>query len=127
MQAQGLTLEQYMQFTGMNPQSFMEQIKPQALSRIQSRLVMEAVVKAENMTATEEEFEDEIKTMATAYQLEVDKVKELLGTKGAEQVKVDICIKKALEFVVENAKEAKPSKPRTKKAKAEEAAAGEEA
>ena len=58
--------------------------------------------------------------MATAYQLEVDKVKELLGTKGAEQVKVDICIKKALEFVVENAKEAKPSKPRTKKAKAEE-------
>ena len=127
MQAHGLTLEQYMQFTGMNPQSFMEQIKPQALSRIQSRLVMEAVVKAENMTATEEEFEDEIKTMATAYQLEVDKVKELLGTKGAEQVKVDICIKKALEFVVENAKETKPSKTRTKKAKAEEAAAGEEA
>ncbi len=127
MQAQGLTLEQYMQFTGMNPQMLMEQIKPQAMSRIQSRLVMEAVAKAENIAVTDEEFESEIKVMSEAYQLEIEKVKELLGAKGAEQVKADIAIKKALELVVENAKEAKATKAKTKKAKAEDETAAEEA
>ena len=114
MQAQGISLEQYMQFTGMTTQMMLDQLKPQALKRIQSRLVLEAVVAAENMEASEEEFEEEAKTMGEAYQMDVDKVKELLGENGKKQVMQDICIKKAVEFVVENAKEAKKT---TKKAK----------
>ena len=77
-------------------------------------MVLEAVVAAENMEASEEEFEEEAKTMGEAYQMDVDKVKELLGENGKKQVMQDICIKKAVEFVVENAKEAKKA---TKKAK----------
>ena len=128
LQSQGISMEQYMQFTGLTTQALLEQVKPQALKRIQSRLVLEAVVTAENITATEEEFEEEAKTMGEVYQMEIDKVKELLGENGKKQVMQDICIKKAVEFVVENAKEDKPAakkttaKKTTKKAKAEEAA-----
>lgn len=128
LQSQGISMEQYMQFTGLTTQALLDQIKPQALKRIQSRLVLEAVVAAENMNATEEEFEEEAKTMGEVYQMEVDKVKELLGENGKKQVMQDICIKKAVEFVVENAKEDKPAakktaaKKTTKKAKAEETA-----
>lgn len=116
IQSQGLSMEQYMQFTGATPAMMLEQLKPQAMKRIQSRLVLEAVVAAEKMEASEEEFEEEIKNMAEAYQIEADKVKELLGENGAKQVKEDICIKKAVEFVVANAKEAKATKSKAKKA-----------
>lgn len=128
LQSQGISMEQYMQFTGLTTQALLDQIKPQALKRIQSRLVLEAVVAAENITAGEEEFEEEAKTMGEVYQMEADKVKELLGENGKKQVMQDICIKKAVEFVVENAKEDKPAakkttaKKTTKKAKAEDAA-----
>ena len=118
MQAQGISMEQYTQYTGVTTQLLVEQMKPQAMSRIQSRLVLEAVVAAEGITASEEEYEEEIKSMGEAYQMETDKVKELLGENGKVQVMEDICIKKAVEFVVENAKEAKASK---KSAKAKEA------
>ena len=122
IQSQGISMEQYMQFTGMTATKLIEQMKPQALLRIQSRLVLEAVAAAENIQATEEDFEEEVKTMAEVYQMENDKVKELLGENGKKQVMEDICVKKAVEFVVENAKEAKPTKARTKKTKeAEEA------
>jgi len=126
MQAQGLSMEQYMQFTGLTPAALLEQIKPQALKRIQSRLVLEAVVAAEKLEASEEEFEEEVKVMAEAYQMEADKVKELLGENGKKQVMQDICVKKAVTFVVDNAKEAKAAKSakttkaKTKKEKAEE-------
>uniref|UniRef100_UPI00405720AA trigger factor n=1 Tax=Acetatifactor sp. TaxID=1872090 RepID=UPI00405720AA len=120
IQSQGLSMEQYMQFTGMTPAMLIEQVKPQALKRIQSRLVLEAVVAAEGMTATEEEFEEEVKTMAEAYQMEADKVKELLGENGKKQVMEDICIKKAVDFVVENAKEAKATKAKKKDTAEEE-------
>lgn len=106
MQAQGLNLEQYMQYTGIDAETMMEQLKPQAESRIKGRLVLEAVAKAENIVATEEDFEAEIKTMAEAYGIEADKAKELLGEKGKKSVMEDVCIKKAQEFIVENAKEA---------------------
>lgn len=132
MQAQGISMEQYMQFTGLTSQALMEQVKPQALKRIQSRLVLEAVVAAENLTATEEDFEEEVKTMAEIYQMEADKVKELLGENGRKQVLDDICVKKAVEFVVDNAKEEKAAKKTaakktTKKAKEEAAETTEEA
>ncbi len=110
MQAQGVSMEQYTQYTGVTSQMLVEQMKPQALSRIQSRLVLEAVVAAEGITASQEEFEEEAKTMGEAYQMEADKVKELLGDNGKKQVMEDICIRKAVEFVVENAVEVESAK-----------------
>ncbi len=125
---QGLSMEQYMQFTGMTPQMMMEQIKPQAIKRIQSRLVLEAVVAAEGIAATEEDYENEAAKMAEMYQMEASKVKEMLGENASakEQLMKDLAITKAVEFVVENAKEAaKTAKKTTKKAKAEEPATEE--
>lgn len=123
LQSQGISMEQYMQFTGTTTQMLLEQVKPQALKRIQSRLVLEAVAAAENLTATEEEYEEEIKVMGEAYQMEPDKVKELLGESGVKQVMDDLAVRKAVDFVVENAKEAKPAaKKSTKKAKDSETA-----
>ncbi len=119
IQSQGLSMEQYMQFTGLTPQALIEQVKPQAMKRIQSRLVLEAVVAAENIVASEEDFEAEVTKMAEAYQLEADKVKEMLGENGKKQVMEDIAISKAVEFVVENAKEAKPAAKKSTKAKKE--------
>ena len=127
MQAQGISMDQYMQFTGADTNTLLEQAKPQALKRIQSRLVLEAVVAAENITASEDEFEEEVRTMGEAYQMEADKVKELLGENGREQVMEDICIKKAVEFVVENAKEGKAAKKSGRKAKDEDEDAEESA
>ena len=105
LQYQGLSLEQYMQYTGATQETLLEQMKPQALRRIQSRLVLEAVVAAEGITASEEEFEEEVKTMAEVYQETPEKAKELLGETGKKQVMQDLCIKKAVELVVENAEE----------------------
>lgn len=104
MQMQGLSMEQYFQFTGATMDKMMEQVRPQAETRIRSRLVLEAVVAAEGITATDEDFEEEIKAMAEAYQMEADKVKELLPEKSAEGIREDIAVKKAAEFVVNSAK-----------------------
>lgn len=105
MQMQGLSMEQYFQFTGASYDQMFAQVKPQAEKRIKSRLVLEAVAAAENIVATEEDFEEELKAMAEAYQMEVEKVKELLPEKSQEQIKEDLAVRKAAEFVVENAKE----------------------
>lgn len=102
---QGISLDQYFQFTGMNPESFLEQMKPQALKRIQSRLVLESVVAAEGIQATEEEIEKEMSDMAEAYQMELDKVKELMGDAEKEQLALDLAVQKAVTLVVENAVE----------------------
>lgn len=110
LQAQGLTVQQYMQFSGLTATAMMDQVKESALSRIQSRLVLDAVATAENLEPTDEEYEEELKTLGETYQLEVDKVKEMLGEGGAKQVKDDIRVKKALEFAVANAKETKARK-----------------
>ncbi|MCM1188174.1 MAG: trigger factor [bacterium] len=129
LQSQGISLEQYLQFTGLTAEALLEQVKPQALKRIQSRLVLEAVAAAEKLTASEEEFEEEVKTMGEAYRMDSDKVKEILGENGRKQVLEDICVKKALTFVVDHAKEDKPAAKKSRKAKTEEAAkeASEEA
>ena len=115
MQMQGISMEQYFQFTGANYQMLIDQAKDQALKRIQSRLVLEAVVAAEGMTATEEEYEAEIKRMADAYQMEVDKIKEIIGKSEEEQIKVDLCIAKAVELVVAEAVEGDETKKPAKK------------
>ncbi len=117
LQSQGISMEQYMKFTGTTSQMLLEQMKPQALKRIQSRLVLEAVAAAENLAASEEEYEEEIKTMGEAYQMEPDKVKELLGENGRKQVMEDLAVRKAVDFVVENAKETDPAAPKKTAAK----------
>ena len=105
LQYQGLSVEQYMQFTGMTQQSLVEEIQPQALKRIQSRLVLEAVAEAEGIDATEEEVEKELENMAAMYQLELDKLKERMGEGEMKQVHMDIAVQKAVEFVVDAAVE----------------------
>ena len=92
-----------MQYTGVTVEQLLEQVKPQALKRIQSRLVLEAVVKAENITVSEEDFDAEAAKMAETYKMEADKVKELLGEEGKKQVMEDLAVSKAAEFVAENA------------------------
>lgn len=107
LQMQGLSIDQYFQFTGLTTEKFLEQMKPQAEKRIKSRLVLEAVAAAEKMEATEEEYKDEIKKMSEVYQMEVDKIEEMLGEFEQKSIKSDICIRKAVEFVVAHAKEKK--------------------
>ncbi|MFA9379117.1 MAG: trigger factor [Lachnotalea sp.] len=103
--SQGLSVEQYFQFTGMDAEKMTEQMKPQAIKRIQSRLVLEAIVEAEKIEATDAEVEKEINDMATAYKMEIDKLKELIGENEIEQMKSDIAVKAAVNLVVEASKE----------------------
>ena len=107
LQMQGLNLEQYFKFTGMTANSFMENLKPQALKRIQCRLVLEAIVKAENIEVSEEELDKEFETMAQSYRMEKDKLVELVGEKEKEQIKMDVAVQKAVDFVRDAAKESK--------------------
>ncbi len=102
---QGITIDQYFQFTGLTREAFLEQLKPQAEERIKSRLVLEAVAKAENLEASDEEYTAEIKKMAEAYQMDEDKITEMIGEFEQKSIKEDICIRKALELAVESAVE----------------------
>lgn len=106
MQSQGLSLQQYFQFTGMTEEKYKEQMQPRALKNIQSRLVLEAVAKAENIEATEEDLNAEMEKMAETYKMEVEKVKELLGDYQKDEIRKDIAIQKAIDLVVEAAVEA---------------------
>ncbi len=103
--SQGLSPEQYFQYTGTTAQQLQEQMKPQAVKRIQSRLVLEAIAAKENFEVTEEELDKEIADMAAAYQMEADKLKDLLTDTDKDNMKKDIQVKKAVEFVTSNAKE----------------------
>ena len=120
---QGLKLEQYMQFTGATKDALLEQVKPNALRKIQARLVLEAVVKAENIKASDEDYQKELETMAEVYQMTVDEIKETLSKndKAKEQIMEDLAINKAVEFIVDNAK-AEAKKAAKKAADKEEAA-----
>ena len=105
LRQQGLSMEQYFQFTGLNAEKLMEQMKPTALKRIQSRLVLEAVAKAEKIEVTDEELNEEHQKMADSYKMEVEKIKELFGEEENEQLKEDIAIRKAVDLIVAEAKE----------------------
>ena len=102
---QGLSMEQYSQFTGMTASAMMEQVKPQAEKRIKSRLVLEAVVAAEKIEVSDAEYEEELAKMAEAYKMEVEQIKEIMDDERAVEMKKDMAIQKAVEFVVANAKE----------------------
>lgn len=105
LQMQGLSFEQYMQFTGATPEQLLEQMRPQAKERIESRLVLEAVVKAENIEATEEEFKEEMEKMAKMYQMEADKLIESIGENEKKNIMADLAVTKAAKFVVDAAVE----------------------
>ena len=105
IQMQGINLEQYFQITGSSYDTLVEQIKPQAEKRIKSRLVLEAVAAKEGIEVSEEEYVKETERMAEIYQMEAEKVREMLGEKEKKQVMKDLAIQKAVDFVVENAKE----------------------
>ena len=105
MQSQGLSMDQYFQFTGMTAEKMMEDMKPQALKRIQTRLVLEKVAEVENIQPTEEEVNEEIAKMAEAYKMEADKLKELLGERELEQMKKDMAVQKAVTVIADAAKE----------------------
>lgn len=105
LQQQGLSVEQYFQFTGLTAEALIEQMKPQAVKRIQSRLVLEAIAKAEAIEVTDEDINKEIDNMAAQYQMEADKLKEFMGDAEKEQRKMDIAVTKAVELVVNEAVE----------------------
>ncbi len=105
LQMQGLSLDQYFQFTGLTASAMMDQVKPQAENRIKSSLVLEAIVKAEGIVATEEDFTAEVAKMAEQYKMEVATVEEMLGEGGKKQIMADLAIAKAVDFVVANAVE----------------------
>ena len=105
IQAQGLTMDQYFQFTGMDREKMMEEMKPQALKRIETRLVLEAVAKAENIEISDEKLDEELAKMAEAYKMEVDKLKEFMGDAEKKQMKEDMAVQEAVTFLAENAVE----------------------
>ena len=105
LQQQGLSMEQYMQFTGMQADKMIEEMRPQAETRIKTRLVLEAVVKAENIEISDERIDEEIAKMAEVYQMEADKLKGFMGENEKAQMKQDLAVQEAVNFLVENAVE----------------------
>ena len=105
MQQQGLSMEQYFQFTGQSMDKMMEDMKPQALKRIQTRLVLEKIAEAENIQPSEEEITEEIQKMADAYKMEADKIREAIGESGLEQMKKDMAVQKAVTVIADAAVE----------------------
>lgn len=106
LQSQGLKLEQYFQFTGLNQKTFLEQMKPQAEKRINTRLVLEAIVKAENITVSDEEIEEELKKMSEQYHMEIDKIKEYMGEENLKNMTLDLACGRAVTLVADSAVEA---------------------
>ena len=102
---QGMSMEQYFQFTGLDEEKMMEEFKPQAEKRIRTRLVLEAVVAAENIEVSDERLDEELQKMADAYQMEVDKLKEFMGDNEKKQMKEDIAVQEAVTLIADAAVE----------------------
>lgn len=105
IQSQGISLEQYFQFTGMTADKMMDELRPQAIKRIETRLVLEAIAKAENIEISDEKLDKELAKMAESYKMEVDKLKEFMGENEKKQMKEDMAVQEAVTFLVENAVE----------------------
>ena len=109
LSSQGLSFDQYMQMTGMTVDALMGQMKPEAEKRIRTRLALEAIVDAEKIKATAKDIDKEIENMANMYQMEVDKIKEMIGDAEKEQIGKDLAVQKAVDFVVKNAVAVEPA------------------
>ena len=105
IQMQGLTMEQYFQFSGLTEEAMLEEIKPNAMKRIQTRLVLEAIVKAENIEITDEKVEEEFKKMAESYKMDVETIKQYMGAESVDQMKKDMAVQEAVTFLLDNAVE----------------------
>ena len=105
LQSQGLSMEQYFQFTGLTADKMKEEMRPQAVKRIETRLVLEAIAKAENIEISEEKLDAELAKMAEMYQMEVDKLKEYMGESEKEQMKADMAVQEAVTLLVDSAVE----------------------
>ncbi len=119
-QSQGMTMEQYFQITGMNPQSFREQMKPQAMERIRNSLLLEAVVKAENIEISDETLDEELGRMAEAYRMEKKKLDDLMGEEGKDQLKKDLAVQEAAKLIAQTAVEVEMSEEPEEKVDLEE-------
>lgn len=105
MMYQGLQMEQYLKIMNTTKEAMLEQVKSDAIARIKNGLVLDAVVEAEKIEVTDAEVDEEVAKMAESYQMEADKLKELVGDKEMESIKKDLAARKALEFLAENCKE----------------------
>lgn len=109
LQQQGLSIEQYMQMTGMQPQALMDQMRPEAETRIKTRLVLEAVADAEEIRATDKDIDKELEKMAEMYRMEADKLKEMVGDAEKDQISKDVAVQKAVDLLVKEAVEVEAS------------------
>ena len=125
LQMQGMNMDQYLQYTGNTVDKMLEQVKPQAIERIKSRLVLEAVAAAEKIEVSDSEVEDELARMSAAYRMDIDKIKEMMSDAEMKQLRDDLAVQKAADFLVENAKEG-AAKKTAKKATTKKAAEKEE-
>ena len=101
----GLTMEQYLQFSGMTVDQLKDQVRPEATTRIQSSLVLEQIAKEENIEVTDADIDAEVEKMAKAYGMEADKLKEYMGDAEKESMKKDLAITKAVDLIMDNVKE----------------------
>ena len=122
MQQQGLSMDQYMQYTGMNEDAMLEQMKPQALKQIQTRLVLEAVADAENIQISDEDMDKELEEMAKNYQMEADKLKSFMGEEEMKAMKKDMAVQKAIDLLTETAVEVEKAEEKEETEKTEAAA-----
>ena len=104
MESQGLSMDLYLKYTGMTSEQIREQMRPQAEKRIKTRLTLEAVVKAENIQVSDERLDEEIKKLADNYKMEADKLKEYMTDRDKDQMKEDIAVQEAVDFLVAEAK-----------------------
>ena len=104
MQSQGLSMDLYMKYTGMTADQMKDQMRPEAVKRIQTRLVLEAVVKAENIETSEQKLDEEIAKMAEAYKMEADKLKSYMTDSDKDQMKQDLAVQAAVDLLVSEAK-----------------------
>ena len=120
----GLSMEQYMQFSGLTIEKLKEQVRPEAVTRIKSSLVLEQIAKEENIEVTDADIDAEVEKMAASYGMEADKLKEYMGDAEKESMKRDISVTKAVDLIMENVKER--AKAKSKKEKEAEEKATEE-
>ena len=104
MQSQGLSLDMYLKYTGMTVEQMKEQARPDAEKRIRTRLVLEAVAKAENIQISDEKVDEEVAKMAEAYKMEVEKLKSYMSESDVKQMKEDLAVQQAVDLLVAEAK-----------------------
>lgn len=120
LQAQGMSIDQYMQYTGADLDGLRAQVRPQAMMNLRNRLTMEKIAEVENIGVSDEELDKEFENMAKTYNMEVEKIKEIMGDEEKAQMKKDLQVQKAIDFVADNAIEVeKTEEEKTKEASEE--------